>query len=272
MNLRDALHVWRLRWLLTALLILMALALSALAATKVPRHYSAESDVVLLPSATFAAPNGHNPYLTYNGALPTTAQILSYQLMDPQTLQNLTKRGYTASFTAAPATNVAGAPILTILVTGSNKSTVENTLHGVTAEVATKLSALQAGIAPDNRITASTLSVATNPSLSVSKTARPLVVVAGLGLVLALAIPVVVDGVARRRNPDVDGAASGRISDRISRPTSRSLRPATDAAVPLKAARDLRRQTWNGTDPTFAIDPPSSGSIRRRPGKSSSTN
>ena len=122
MNLRDALHVWRRRWILTLLLVLVVLAVSAAAAMKLPRHYTAESNVVLLPSANSTVPNGRNPYLTYNGSLPMTAQILSYQLMDPQTVMGLTARGYTASFTATLAANAASAPILTMLVTGSNRT------------------------------------------------------------------------------------------------------------------------------------------------------
>jgi hypothetical protein len=250
MNLRDALYVWRRRWLLTLLLIVLILALSVAAAMKAPRHYSAESDVVLLPSAASTVPNGHNPYLTYNGSLPMTAQILSYQLMAPQTIADLL------------AVNAAGAPILSVVVTGSNKTTVENTLHGVTAEIATKLSALQTGITRDNQITASTLSVAANPSLSTSKTARPVVIVLVLGLVLALAIPLVVDGAARRRSPDVNSSVSGRISDRTSLPTSRSLRAATDAATPLRSLGNSRRQISDRADPTFGADQP--GSSRRR--------
>ena len=124
---------------------------------KLPRHYTAQSDVALLPSTSSAVPNGRNPYLTYNGSLPMTAQIISYQLMAPDTVLGLAARGYTASFTATLAPNGrCSSPY--ILVTGSNKNTVETTLHGVTDAIATKLAALQTGIAPNNQITALTLS------------------------------------------------------------------------------------------------------------------
>ena len=262
MNLRDALQVWRRRWILTLLLVLVALAVSAAAAMKAPRHYSAESDVVLLPSASSTATTGHNPYLTYNGALPMTAQILSYQLTDPQTVQALTARGYTASFTATLAPNTAGAPILSILVTGSNKSTVENTLHGVTDEITTTLSALQTGIARVNRITVLTLSVATNPKLSTSKTARPVVVVLAFGLALALAIPLVVDGASRRRNlegngaarrriVDVNGAARRRIPDRNSGQASQSKYQPSDDAIVLTTTGNVHRQISGEDDPVL---------------------
>ena len=82
MNLMDALHIWRRRWILTLLLLLLALAASVGVAMKLPRHYQAQSNVDLLPSASSSVPM-HNPYLTYNSSLPMTAEIISYQLTDP---------------------------------------------------------------------------------------------------------------------------------------------------------------------------------------------
>jgi hypothetical protein len=257
-NLRDALHVWRRRWILTLVLILAVLAVSVVAAMKVPRHYSAESDVVLLSSTTAAIPNGHNPYLTYNSSLAMTAQIISYQLLDPNSLLDLAARGYPASFTAALAQNTAGAPILTISVTGSNKNTVENTLRGVTGEIATKLSALQTGITPNNQIKAMTLSIDTNPSLSTSKTARPLVVVVALGLILALAIPLIIDGARRPRQRNGNtGSPSHRMDQRI------------DAAVPVRTQESVRRPFLDEGEPTLqqSIYPSGGGSIGRKSGE-----
>ena len=258
MNLRDVLQVWRRRWILTLLLLLAVLAVSVLAAMKVPRHYSAQSEVALLPSTSTAAPNGHNPYLTYNSSLPTTAQIISYQLMDPHNVVDLATRGYTASFTAALAQNAAGAPILNVTVAGSDKTTVENTLVGVTNDIATKLTALQTGIAPANRITTMTLSLDTSPSLSVSKTARSLVVVVVLGLVLALAIPVVTDGARRRRIRAGDtGSASHRVDQR------------SEASTPVRTTGNVRRSVPDEGEPTLrqSMYPPSGGSNWRGSGQ-----
>jgi capsular polysaccharide biosynthesis protein len=259
MNLRDVLQVWRRRWILTLLLLLAVLAVSVVAAMKVPRHYSAESDVALLPSTSTAAPNGHNPYLTYNSSLPTTAQIISYQLMDPHNVLDLATRGYTASFTAALAQNAAGAPILTVTVAGSDKTTVENTLIGVTNDIAIKLAALQTGIAPANRITVMTLSQDTSPSLSVSKSARSLVVVVVLGLVIALAIPLITDGASRRRIRDGDsGPASHRVDQRIEAPTSVRTPGGVRRPIPDEGEPTLRQSTY---------PPPGGGSSWRGSGQ-----
>ena len=224
MNVRDALAVWRRRWILTLLLLLMALAGTAAVAMKLPRHYQAQSTVALLPSSSETVPNGRNPYLTYNGSLPMTAQIISYQLMAPESVQSLAAHGNTASFTVTLAPNSAGAPILNVVVTGSNKSTVERTLIAVTSAIGAKLSALQAGISSSNQIAVMTLSVDTHPSTSLSKTARPTVVILFLGVTLALAIPVIIDGTVRRRVPDE--AVSSVI---------RTVYPRADDAMPSRA-------------------------------------
>ena len=66
---------------------------------------------------------------------------------------------------------------------------MEATLVGVTSDVSVELEALQHGITASNRITVLPVSAAAAPSLSVSKTARPLAMVLALGLILAFAIP-----------------------------------------------------------------------------------
>jgi hypothetical protein len=186
-----------------------------------------------------------------------TAQVVTYQMMDPGTMESLAARGYTQHYAVTLAANAAGAPVVDILVTGSNKSAVEHTLHGVTDEIATNLASLQTGVAEKNRITALTLSVAAEPSLGVSKTARPLVAVLGLGLVLALSIPLMVDGIARRRVPD-----------RATLPASHSLHPSlSDAPLPLKTYSDGRRQIPHEADPSLdrGVYRPARGSSRRLP-------
>ena len=194
----DALRVWRRRWILTVLLLLLALACTAAAAKKLPRSYQSQSNVVLLTSLNDSKANGGNPYLSFNSSLLTTADVIAYQLMDPRTALALANRGYSAAYTVVVEPNATG-PVLLATVTGSNKSLVEHTLYGVTDEIGTKMSQLQQGIDAKNRISVLTLSVTPQPTASASKTARPLVVVLVFGLALALAIPLIVDGRAARR-------------------------------------------------------------------------
>lgn len=174
---------------LTSIFVILAIAVTGVAALYLPAHYSAESDVALLPSESSSKPYGYNPYLSFSGALPMTAQILSYQMMDAANVKKLQAAGDDESFTVSIADTIADGPILTIDVAGSNSAAVEATLTAVTGDVSTVLSSLQHGISASNRITVLPISIDASPQLSVSKTARPLALVLALGLILALAVP-----------------------------------------------------------------------------------
>jgi hypothetical protein len=174
---------------LTSLLALLALAITAAAALMLPAHYRAESDVSLLPSVSSSKPYGFNPFLSFNSSLPTTAQIISYQVMDPVNVQKLKAEGYNQPFIVSLTATISDGPILTAVVTGSDKVAVQRTLYGVTQEIFAELASLQRGISKDNRITILPISTDLSPQLMVSKTARPLVLILGLGLVFAFAVP-----------------------------------------------------------------------------------
>src|SRR5215469_12236081 len=248
MNVKQMFSVWRRRWVLTTALLLLALAGTAAATQVLPRQYQAQSMVTLLPSTNFSKTNGDNPYLSFDGSLPVTAQLISFQLMDPRTVQMLSNEGYSATFTNALAVNSTG-PVLQTVVIGSNKALVEHTLTGVTNQIGTELASLQSGIPnPNNKITVETLSFDPKPTLQVSKTARPIVVVLFLGLVLALAIPLAVDGqrsrsqkLAKSRKPArraVRSAAPSVPGPRTPAPPAQSARPepAARPATPSAAA------------------------------------
>jgi hypothetical protein len=175
--------------ILTSFFVLVAIVITGAAALYLPAHYSAESDVALLPSESSSKPFGSNPYLSFSGALPMTAQILSYQMMDPGNVKKLKAAGYDQSFSVSIAATIANGPILTIEVTGGNKPAVEATLMAVTRDVSVELQTLQHGISPSSRITVLPISADVTPQLSLSKTARPLAMVLALGLILAFAIP-----------------------------------------------------------------------------------
>jgi hypothetical protein len=193
---------------LVSIFILLAIAITGAAAMYLPAHYSAESDVALLPSVNSSKPYGSNPYLSFNGALPVAAEIIAYQMMDPANVKVLEAKGYDQQFNVSIANTIANGPILTIEVTGGDKVAVEATLTGVTRDVSIELAALQHGIGATNRITLLPLSTDAAPQLSVSKTARPLAVVLALGLILAFAIPRFI-GIARGEHD----AARHRMSD-----------------------------------------------------------
>jgi hypothetical protein len=214
MDLGETLRIWRRRWILTLVLLMLALASSVAALTGLPRVYNADSSLVLLASRSAAKLTGGNPYLSFSPSLTLTADALSRELMAQGTINSLASMGYTDVYTVelAPYTTTTTGSVLLVTVTGSGKTAVKSTLDGVTNEINLKLSQLQHGVTSHNRIRAATLSYSPQATLSVSQTARLLVVVIVPSFLLALGIPVIVDGRAARRRirkmlPD---QASGR--------------------------------------------------------------
>jgi hypothetical protein len=203
MDLMASLRALRRQWILTAFLLLLTFAAAVATWVKLPGPYSSVSMVTLVPSQQASKLNGNNPYMSYGGSENVAGDIILRQTMDPATVVALAQRGYTGSFTIADDPNTSG-PILDITVTGSSKAVVQNTLRGVTKEVQLKLAALQQNLLPANRITSIVVSFQNNAKLEVSKKARDIVLVVGLGLVLTYAIPQIVDGQLRRRRGDDD--------------------------------------------------------------------
>jgi capsular polysaccharide biosynthesis protein len=199
MDIMESLRILRRRWILTVIMLLVVLGGTAAAALKLPRTYESDSTVVLLASRNASKPNGGNPYLSFNSSLPLTADVVRRELMDPRTVQALKDEGYGEMYAVAAATDTSG-PVLLVTVTGPNKPAVERTVYGVTSEIGLKLAALQSTVTPANQITVVTLSVDRHATLSISKLARPVVVLFGLGIVIALAVPLIVDAQSTRRS------------------------------------------------------------------------
>lgn len=194
-------NIWRRHWILTAVLVILASAGTAEAAARLPRAYQSESSIVLLASRSAARLNGGNPYLSFNPSLTLAADVLSRALMAPGTAKGLAARGFPSPYTVALATDTTTTTgsVLQVTVTGTSRTTVERTLTGVTAEVGVKLAQLQSKVKPYGRIRTTTISFMPRPGLSASSTARPLVSVAALALLLVLGIPVLIDGQITRR-------------------------------------------------------------------------
>jgi hypothetical protein len=201
MDLRQAVHIWRARWLLTSVLLILALVGAVGAGAKVPRYYQSASSVVLLASPAASTQNGGNPFLSFSPSLTLTADAVSRELMSPETVGQLAAQGFTAPYTVAlPSytTSTTGS-VLQVTVTGSDAAGVQRTLQAVTARIGSQLAQLQQGVPARGQVRADTLSLTPQATLSFSQTARPLVVVGLLLLVLSLGTPIVVDGLVARR-------------------------------------------------------------------------
>jgi hypothetical protein len=201
---------WRGRWILTVTLLLLTLAFTAIAAQTLPRTYQSEGSVVLLASRAVSKPNGNNPYLSFSPSLTLTADVLSRELMAPATASYLVYKGYPGTYTVALAPEAATTTgsVLLLTVTGSNEAVVRHTLVGVIDEIRIRLARLQGGITRYNQIQAVPLSVSQQPSVSMSATLRPLVVILALGLAVAFGIPWLIDARIAERRARRDAAAT----------------------------------------------------------------
>ena len=189
----------RRRWILTSFLFLLTLAAALAAWVKLPGPYQAESMTVLYPSQQASKLNGDNPLMSFGGSLNVAGDIVLREVSSPSYAAQLAAHGYTSSFTIVDDPNTTG-PILDVTVTGKYQSQVEQTLNGVTAAVKNQLAVIQQNYKPANRITSQVVSTQPTPKLLVSKKARTVVIVLGLGLVLTFAIPQVIDAeIAKRR-------------------------------------------------------------------------
>lgn len=201
MDLRQAVRIWRARWIFTSVLVILAVVGAAEASAKMPRYYQSASSVVLLASHAASKQNGGNPFLSFGPSLTLTADAVSRELTAPATVSRLAARGFTASYTVAvpPVTTFTTGSVLLVTVAGTDAAGVQSTLTAVTAQISTQLAQLQRSVQAPSRIRADTLSFTPQPTLSISQTARPLVVVGALLLVICFGIPIVVDGLITRR-------------------------------------------------------------------------
>jgi hypothetical protein len=222
----------RRRWILTSFLFLLTLVAALAAWVKIPGPYQAESMTVLYPSQQASKPNGNNPLMSFGGSLNVAGDIVLREVSSPSYAAQLAAHGYTSSFTIVDDPNTTG-PILDVTVTGSNQGQVEQTLNGVTTAVKNQLASIQQGYKPANRITSQVVSTQPTPQLLVSKKARTVVIILGLGLVLTFAIPQVVDAeIAKRR-----GARSQRVNSKFASAAEPAGSPDEQLTPPPSADR-----------------------------------
>jgi len=219
----------RRQWILTLILFLLTVGGSAYAFHKLPTTYQATSSVVFLTTKNAAKQYGNNPYLDFNTNLNSFADVVRYETMDVNTVQSLVGEGYTSTYQVTDATDTAG-PVLNITVTGHNKASVEHTLTGVTNEISARASALQAGIATDNTIQPQVITFTANPTSLRSKKEKPLLVIVGLGLVVTIALPVIVDGQRTQRRRNNAGAPPGAADQQAAKVASGAGEPAASPA------------------------------------------
>jgi len=197
MDVSGALHTLRKHWILTSILVLLTLVGAMQAWVKISGPYQSESQVVFLASQQASKPNGSNPYLSFDGTLSTTADIVRREVLDPRIVAALAARGFKETYDIQNDPLGVG-PILDITSTGPTKAGVMATQAAVTADVQSQLQQLQSDVLPKNQITSQVISSSLQPTLLITKKARPVVAVLILGVLLILVVPQLVEAVQNR--------------------------------------------------------------------------
>lgn len=234
MDMMELFRTLRKRWVLTTLLLLASMAGAAYLAAK-PGPYQSVSMVTLLPSRQASRPFGFNPYLSLNASLTLTSDLVRREVSDPREALSLAKLGYSAPYVVADDPQTAG-PVLDITVTGPDKALVEKTLHGVTAEVQAKLSAMQASVKPVDQIRSEVVSVQPKANLLITKKLRTPIAIFAVGLVITAAIPQLVETFWAARRARRDPAAAPPPAPRRAERTER-----TERAEPAESMLPPRR-------------------------------
>src|ERR1700722_8934476 len=217
MGFDEVVRIWRRRPVLTAGLIVIALLGCAAVLAWFPGTYQSQASVVLLASKSAAKLTGDNPYLSFTPSLSLTADVVSRALTGPAVGERLATQGFTDAYTVAPpayATTTTGS-VLVITVTGHDPVAVQGTLQAVMAQARIVLRQIQAGLRPRKRITVATLAVSPQATPESGAMARPLVIVLVAGLLMAVGLPVIIDGWRRRRAfgraPAIDDTVDERV-------------------------------------------------------------
>jgi len=190
----GVLYTLRKHWLLTSLLVLLTLVAAVGAWVKTSGPYQSESQVVFLASQQASKLNGNNPYLSFQDSLNMTGDIVARGVMDARVVAALAAKGYTDKYIVQDDPLAVG-PVLDVIATGPTKAGVMATQAAVTADVQSQLLQLQSDILPKNQITSQVISSSLQPTLLVTKKARPVVAVLIVGILLILAIPMAVEAV-----------------------------------------------------------------------------
>jgi hypothetical protein len=191
------LYTLRKHWVLTSSLVLLTLVAAVGAWVGTSGPYQSESQVVFLASQQASKLNGNNPYLSFQDSLNMTGDIVRQGVMDPRVVAALAAKGFKDAYIVQDDPLSAG-PVLDIIATGHSKAGVMATQAAVTADVQSQLQQLQSDVLPKNQITSKVISSSLQPTLLITKKARPVVAVLFLGVLLILVIPQIVEAVQNR--------------------------------------------------------------------------
>ncbi|MFD6970840.1 O-antigen ligase family protein [Streptomyces sp. NPDC059949] len=144
MSIGEIVAVLRRRWYVMVPLTLISLLAGLHLYRSVPVSYQSQSSVALLDSTAVAelAPAFGNPISNAGGTLVVTADVLIRTLSGTDAARDLYGLGVTDPYTVGFAANTSG-PVITLTVTGTDRSKVLDETNTLTAFAGEQLNALQ---------------------------------------------------------------------------------------------------------------------------------
>ncbi|GAA2755308.1 hypothetical protein [Actinopolymorpha rutila] len=199
MDLLDSVNILLRRWMLTVPLLVLTIAGVAAGYFVLPWSYEAQSSVLLLASQFQAKQAGGNPYLLFDSSLAVTAEVVGREVMAPDVAEQLKARKLTSEYEVARPLDSTG-PVLSIVVTGSDRTNVRATQDAVNKLVVQRLAQIQSeeGVASHARIRITDVSTAP-PTRQAKGKLRTLAMALFAGLVTTIVMPLSVEAMAARR-------------------------------------------------------------------------
>lgn len=202
------------RWAIVLPLLILTTGVTALVTTRVEPDFTAMAYVQLIPPvATETTTTGEvtlaerNPWVGLG--LETLGNAAIVTISDQRVVEDLKAGGFSDSYTLTISDQ---SPLVTLEIVGKSSQQVRDTSDQLIARFTENIVTLQSayGVSTADSITVRRLDMGTNVTKSTSKIKRALIAVAGVGLLLTIAITVGIDAWWRHRRQRRDGLTAGR--------------------------------------------------------------
>ncbi|MCT9931972.1 hypothetical protein N5079_17360 [Planotetraspora sp. A-T 1434] len=201
MDLMEAVFVLARRWTITVPLLLLTIGAVTAAYFVLPWTYESSGTIVFLTSKQIADKNtGGNPYLSFDGSLSITAELVGRAVNDELTAQKLAEQGLTGEYeTQIPPDS--RAPLLKVTVTDSDPRIAQATMEAIIKRIPSTLNDLQKTNTSISQVRQSVLTKSTAPDRKATSKIRSLVGILAVGMLLTAGVPLVTESVKNPRRP-----------------------------------------------------------------------
>lgn len=200
MYLWDTLLVLLRRWYITVPVLLLTVSGCLLASKIVAPTYQANASMLfLIPSTVEGRDVAVNPYLNFGGA-NGLADVVGRLAMSPADARKIYSSGARAEYSVAmdPTTT---APLLDVTAKSKDPGQAMKTLTAVMADIKAQLSTVQirASAPATTLVYTQDVTVSATPTELRGSLHRAIAVTAAIGIIIAIGLPCIVEGIVRRR-------------------------------------------------------------------------